>query len=270
MKSGKTNSFFQSLSSLWSYNDTPSQLLMNKEILQIAHSLNGVLLDVKNVITKDKSNLNQKNIPEALTLPRLVVVGTQSSGKSTLLNRLICMDLLPTGSQMVTRTPLHMYLKNISNNSNKNSKIEFGKYINGKWVSEHSYDITMPIPTVEEIEAVRAMINEQTIKKAGQSKNISYSPIYMTIETPFVPELQLVDLPGLTMVACRDKGQPKDIKEQIKKLVTSYITDDRTIILSVMAARTDLETDLALDLIKEIDPEGNRTVGVFNKGRFNE
>ena len=112
---------------------------------------------------------------------------------------------------------------------------------------------------------VRNTIVEITNHKAGQSKNISYSPIYMNIQTPYIPELQLVDLPGLTMVACRDKGQPKDIKEQIKKLVSSYIKHDQTVILSVMAARTDLETDLALDLIKEIDPLGKRTLGILTK-----
>ena len=261
MKTNSASTFFSSLSSLWSTNESPSQLLMNKEILKIAHSLNGVLQDVKKVVDKDTSKKNE-SFYNSLSLPRLVVVGTQSSGKSTLLNRLICMDLLPTGSQMVTRTPLHMYLRNSLDTT---SKIEFGKYTNGRWTCEKCYEITMPIPTEEEIESIRSMIHEQTNRKAGQCKNISYSPIYMTIQTPFVPELQLVDLPGLTMVACRDKGQPKDIKEQIKKMVTSYIKDKKTIILSVMASRTDLETDLALDLIKEIDPEGKRTVGVLTK-----
>eukprot|EP00965_Chrysotila_dentata_P107524 3552256-Pleurochrysis_carterae.AAC.3 len=43
-------------------------------------------------------------------LPRLVVVGTQSSGKSSLLNGLMAADILPLGEQMVTRAPLNLQL----------------------------------------------------------------------------------------------------------------------------------------------------------------
>ena len=56
------------------------------------------------------------------------------------------------------------------------------------------------------------------------------------------------------MVACKDKGQPEDIKQQIKNLVGKYIKPRKTIILAVMAARSDLETDMGLDLIKKYDP----------------
>ena len=41
-----------------------------------------------------------------IDVPNIVVVGTQSSGKSSVLNSIIGMDILPTGKQMVTRTPL--------------------------------------------------------------------------------------------------------------------------------------------------------------------
>ena len=45
----------------------------------------------------------------------------------------------------------------------------------------------------------------------------------------------------------------------------SYISSPKTIILSVMPARTDIEADIALDLIKEYDPKGDRTVGILTK-----
>ena len=67
------------------------------------------------------------------------------------------------------------------------------------------------------------------------------------------------------MVACTDKGQPKDIKDKIRHLVGSYINHKNTIILAVMPARTDLEADIALDLIKQYDPKGIRTIGILTK-----
>ena len=95
--------------------------------------------------------------------------------------------------------------------------------------------------------------------------NITESPIYLRIYSPNIPNLSLVDLPGLTMVACTDKGQPKDIKEKIKNLVGTYIENKASIIMAVMPARTDIEADIALDLIKEHDPRCERTIGILTK-----
>ena len=67
------------------------------------------------------------------------------------------------------------------------------------------------------------------------------------------------------MVACTDKGQPKDIKTKIRNLITKYIAQKNNIILSVMSAREDLEADIALDLCKEFDPKGERTIGILTK-----
>ena len=49
------------------------------------------------------------------------------------------------------------------------------------------------------------------------------------------------------MIACTDRGQPKDIKEQIQNLIVNYISKPNTIILCVIPAREDLETDMALE-----------------------
>ena len=53
----------------------------------------------------------------------------------------------------------------------------------------------------------------------------------MRIYSPNVPTLTLIDLPGLTSVACKDKGQPADIKKQINDLASKYIRDKKSLIL---------------------------------------
>ena len=104
-----------------------------------------------------------------------------------------------------------------------------------------------------------------TIEIVGNNSNISDVPIHLKIYSKSIPNLTLIDLPGLTMVACTDRGQPKDIKEKIRALVGKYIERESTIILAVMPARTDIEADMGLDLIKQYDPNGERTVGVLTK-----
>ena len=48
-------------------------------------------------------------------------------------------------------------------------------------------------------------------------------------------------------------------------MITHYTNKKNTLILSIMQARTDLETDMAFDIIKESDPSGERTIGVLTK-----
>lgn len=47
---------------------------------------------------------------------------------------------------------------------------------------------------------IRKEIEEQTNRIAGLDKNISEEPIGLTIYSPYVVDLTLVDLPGITKV----------------------------------------------------------------------
>ncbi|CAN8006835.1 unnamed protein product, partial [Ixodes pacificus] len=51
---------------------------------------------------------------DALQLPQIVVVGAQSSGKSSVLESLVGRDFLPRGSGIVTRRPLVLQLVYVS------------------------------------------------------------------------------------------------------------------------------------------------------------
>lgn len=224
-----------------------SQTTLNKlsenQILGLANDINSVFSE------------------STLSLPSLVVVGTQSSGKSSVLNSIIAMDILPTGKNMVTRTPLDIRLHNVKN---INAWIEFGHY-EDSWLVDKKIELTTPVPKIEEVNEIRNTIIQKTIEVAGSGMAISKTPIIIQIHSPNVPDLSLIDLPGLTMVACTDRGQPANIKEQIEELVTDYVKRPKTVIIAVMQARSDLETDLGLALIKRSDVDGSRTIGVLTK-----
>ena len=187
-----TSKIYDYTNSLFTNNDKEPKLI-NKDILNIGNAISSVFGNVDSSIK--------------IEIPRLVVVGTQSSGKSSLLNGLLSMDLLPTGKEIVTRAPLNLQLNQI--NSDEMSKVEFGNYYQGMWRIEKSIKITTPNPTQGEINRVRQEIINITDKIAGKEKSVTSDPINLQIYSPFIPNLSLVDLPGLTMVACTDKGQPK-------------------------------------------------------------
>jgi len=255
-----TNNFTTHLNpnvyNLFSKQDLTNTLskLSDSKIITIANEINNVFNDIN---FEGYKGVN-------LTLPRIVVVGTQSSGKSTVLNSIITMDILPTGKQMTTRTPLEINMFKLE--KNVQGYVEFGIYDdNGIWMREIVFEITTPIPLANEIDHIRNFIAQKTIEICGSGMNINSKPIILNIFSAFVPNLSLIDLPGLTMVACEDKGQPADIKERIENLAISYISQKQSIIVSVMQARSDLETDLGLALVKRYDKLGERTIGVITK-----
>ena len=49
-------------------------------------------------------------LDKEISLPRIAVLGTQSSGKSSLLENIVGLDFLPRGSGVVTRRPLELRL----------------------------------------------------------------------------------------------------------------------------------------------------------------
>ena len=86
-----------------------------------------------------------------------------------------------------------------------------------------------------------------------------------TNETHYLTVLNitLIDLPGMTKIAVGD--QPADIEQQIKDMLMQFITKETCLILAVTPANVDLATSDALNLAKQVDPDGLRTIGVLTK-----
>ena len=187
-----------------------------------------------------------------IELPILVTVGSQSSGKSSVLESIVGRDFLPRGSGIVTRCPLVLGLRRIDATKEEAKEgTEWGEFLHKK--GQKFYDF----------EQIKEEIERQTDIVAGGGKNISDRPVSLTIYSPTVLDLTLVDLPGLTKVPVH--GQPSDIDAQIRSLVLSYITQPNALILALSPANADLANSDSLKIAKEVDPEGERTIGVLTK-----
>lgn len=64
----------------------------------------------------------------------------------------------------------------------------------------------------------------------------------------------MIDLPGLTKVPVGD--QPVDIEQQIRDMLYQFISKDTCLILAVTPANTDLANSDALQIAKQVDPDG--------------
>uniref|UniRef100_A0A3Q0R2F6 Dynamin-1-like protein n=1 Tax=Amphilophus citrinellus TaxID=61819 RepID=A0A3Q0R2F6_AMPCI len=195
---------------------------------------------------------------DIIQLPQIVVVGTQSSGKSSVLESLVGRDILPRGTGIVTRRPLILQLVHIDQEDRRKTTEENG--IDGE---EWGKFLHTKNKIYTDFEEIRQEIEAETERISGNNKGISDEPIHLKIFSPYVVNLTLVDLPGITKVPVGD--QPKDIEIQIRELILKYISNPNSIILAVTAANTDMATSEALKVAREVDPDGRRTLAVITK-----
>lgn len=202
---------------------------------------------------------------DSLDLPQIVVVGSQSSGKSSVLENIVGRDFLPRGSGIVTRRPLILQLINVSDEQDNNDVAASIPHTassvaaHGEWAEFHH----LPGRKFDDFALVKQEIENETARIAGSNKGINRQPINLKIFSPHVLNLTLVDLPGLTKVPIGD--QPSDIEKQTRTLISEYIAKPNSIILAVSPANVDLVNSEALKLARHVDPMGRRTIGVLTK-----
>ncbi|CAI9737440.1 dynamin-1-like protein isoform X1 [Octopus vulgaris] len=197
---------------------------------------------------------------ETIQLPQIVVIGSQSSGKSSVLESLVGKDFLPRGSGIVTRRPLVLQLIHIGKAEIETRRQES---TDGEHIEEWGKFLHTKNKIYGDFEEIRQEIRAETERMTGTNKGISQDAIHLRIYSASVVNLTLVDLPGITKVPVGD--QPEDIEMQIKEMCMKYISNPNSIILSVTAANTDMATSESLALAREVDPEGRRTLAVITK-----
>ena len=196
------------------------------------------LLHIQSILEK----LNESGVDTHIHLPSIVVIGSQSSGKSSVLESLIGHEFLPKGNNMVTKRPLELTLVNSDAvYAEFDDMKDLGKMSNFNQVSRTLLALNNAI-SIDEIHCAK--------------------PIKLTIHSPYIPDLRLVDLPGYVRVSTID--QPLTLQQGIEDLCAQYIQEPN-IILAVSAADVDLANSDALRVSKKVDPLGSRTLGVLTK-----
>ncbi|XP_066285017.1 dynamin-1-like protein isoform X8 [Branchiostoma lanceolatum] len=205
---------------------------------------------------------------DSIQLPQIVVIGTQSSGKSSVLESLVGRDFLPRGTGIVTRRPLVLQLVHVNSEEKKRpSEDEDGGH--KQEIKEHAHVeewgkfLHTKNKVYTDFDEIRQEIENETDRVTGTNKGIIDDAIHLKIYSPKVLNLTLVDLPGITKVPVGD--QPPDIEVQIREMCLRYIANPNSIILAVTSANTDMATSEALKFAKEVDPDGRRTLAVITK-----
>ncbi|KAJ3321793.1 vacuolar protein sorting-associated protein 1 [Boothiomyces sp. JEL0866] len=196
-------------------------------------------------VNKLQEAFSSVKVQNPIDLPQITVVGSQSAGKSSVLENIVGKDFLPRGSGIVTRRPLVLQLVN---SSGPDEVAEF---------------LHLPGKKFTDFDQVRKEIEAETDRTTSSKVALSPDPIYLKVTSPNVLTLTLVDLPGITKVPTGD--QPKNIEQLIKDMILKFITRPNAIILAVTPANADIANSDGLKLARETDPDGLRTLGVMTK-----
>jgi replication fork clamp-binding protein CrfC len=212
---------------------TPEEVMKDDQMMYLTKRM----IEIRNLLQK----IGQST---TVTLPSIVVIGSQSSGKSSVLEAIVGHEFLPKGSNMITRRPIELTLVN-----DPEARVDYGEF-----------------PDLGLSRVTDFSLIQKTLTELNQSVPISQcvtdDPIRLTIHSPRIPDLSLIDLPGYIQVA--GENQPRELKRKISELCDKYIRGPN-IILAISAADTDLANSTALQASRRVDPRGERTIGVITK-----
>ncbi|KAL8664431.1 MAG: hypothetical protein Q9168_007905, partial [Polycauliona sp. 1 TL-2023] len=191
-----------------------------------------------------RSMLQMIGKSDTLLLPSIVVIGFQSSGKSSVLEAIVGHEFLPKGSNMITRRPIELTLVNTPN-----ATAEYGEFP------------ALGLGKITDFSQIRKTLTDLNLAVPA-SECVSDSPIQLSIFSRNVPDLSLIDLPGYILI--NSEGQPPELSQKIDDLCEKYIQAPN-VILAISDAPSDLANSAALRACMRVDPRGERTIGVVTK-----
>ncbi|KAF3807860.1 Interferon-induced GTP-binding protein Mx [Colletotrichum gloeosporioides] len=202
--------------------------------------------------TTDK--LSSLGIGRIVKLPQIIVVGDQSSGKSSVLEAISHVKF-PVSSGLCTRFATELVLRNGSQRRVK-ATIQFHDELKPAREMRVNYDGR------EDIGKIIAAAKDHmglTDSNRGFSKDI----LRLEVEGPNLYPLTLVDLPGIFHTATAK--QSAEGRTTVMELVESYMAKKNSIILAVISASNELANQRVLEEAAKHDPARERTLGVITK-----
>ncbi|TID20701.1 dynamin family protein [Venturia nashicola] len=235
------------------------------------------------------NELSAYGIDSTIPLPKIVVVGDQSAGKSSLIEA-ISEIKVPRDAGCCTRCPLQINLKN---DESANARWVCNVVLIKKftytpdsepssnslhpWV-ENSAPSSTPFGTVHSKDALEATIRRAQVATLNpqnpphrymssdcidNSIYVQFSPniVSLEISAPNVPNLSFYDLPG---VISQSRDGKKDTINLVRELVRHYVGQPNTLVLLAVPFESDIDNSKASGLLSE-ENANDRTIGVLTK-----
>ncbi|CAG7950906.1 unnamed protein product [Penicillium salamii] len=221
------------------------------------------------ILLQKIDKLFECNVGEHVDLPQLVVVGDQSSGKSSVLEGLTKVNF-PRDSGLCTRfatkitfrrdltlTAREIYASIFPSpevDENERQKLQAWKAAGLQSLSSNEFSQMM-----REVHEQMRISTQDGDNKPTFSKNV----LQLEIRGPDESHLSVIDVPGIFQNTT-DRTTKEDIA-LVKNMALEYMKKTRSIILAVVPANVDLATQAIIEMAHDEDPEELRTMKIMTK-----
>ena len=239
-----------------------------KPTVRLTEALEDFQSDEQRSIFDTVSQIRKCGLEAVLPLPQIVVCGSQSSGKSSVLEALTEVPF-PRNDNLCTRFATEITLRRALINAIRLTII----LDDGRNAADIA-KIAGFSETIQDFSELPRIISQAAtamgIGSSGEdadadspARAFSRDVLSFAIEGPDRPQLTVVDVPGLIQNAT--KGVSEQDKAMVAAITEYYIKQRRTICLAVTQASDDYANQPVLTKVRAVDPEGNRTLGVITK-----
>ncbi|KAJ5041281.1 uncharacterized protein L3040_005829 [Drepanopeziza brunnea f. sp. 'multigermtubi'] len=235
------------------------------ELLGNTSSLEDLQTDEQRRVLDMVVQVRKCGLDDNLSLPQLVVCGDQSSGKSSVLEALTEIPF-PRNDNLCTRFATEISLRRANTESltikvNPASTRSAAEQESIKKFTEVITNFS-ELPRIVEL-AMGVMGISKGTEPDSKPRAFSRDVLSIEISGPRRPQLTLVDIPGL--IATSTKGTTKADVDMVTEITEFYISQKRTICLAVVSATNDYANQKILDKVRDVDPKGDRTLGIITK-----
>ena len=236
-----------------------------KKELHITSSLEDLQTDEQRRVLDTVADIRKCGLDSILSLPQLVVCGDQSAGKSSVLEALTEIPF-PRNDNLCTRYATEIILRRATVNSLTIKIIPDALRPAAEQAALQNFKEFITdldeLPRIMDV-AKAAMDAHESPTAGFKPKAFSRDILSIEIEGPSRPQLTLVDIPGL--IHTDTKGVTKDDVQLVSQITDQYISRSRTICLAVVSASNDYSNQKILTKVRDVDPDGQRTLGIITK-----
>ncbi|CAG8489032.1 10797_t:CDS:2 [Ambispora gerdemannii] len=230
------------------------------------------------------NSLRRLGAHHAVDLPTVVFCGNQSAGKSSLLEAISDVQL-PRSDGTCTRCVMEIRLmdsknrwecqiklrKEYDNNDDKKlsrpEEFKFGDIIidkaNVELMARRAQKALLN-PTRNWTEYLNWTFSTSNEVDARQNEiKFTKNVVCLEIKGPKVPNLSLIDLPGI--IRHTENKQDEKFITIIQDLVEYYIGKEKSIIIATISCKDEIDNQAIVGLARKVDEFGIRTLGVLTK-----